>query len=105
VLQIISNAKLDLIFPPLPDTGGVGPLGKSSALVVAVLVLNPLLRDRLRWPLLVNIQVLGLGVAVSNRGLRPAPGVGLPWRVSLVSGMMAGCDRCAAGGAAVRGSA
>jgi hypothetical protein len=56
-------------------------------------------------PWKVNIQALGLGVAVSNRGLRPAPGVGLPWRVSVVSGMIAGCDRCAAGGAAVRGSA
>jgi DNA-binding SARP family transcriptional activator len=37
-------------------------------------------------------------------GYVPASGVVLPWWVSAVSGMIAGCDRCAARGA-VRGSA
>jgi hypothetical protein len=44
----------------------------------------------------------GLGVAVSNRGLRSSVGRGVAGWVSVVSGMIAGCDRCAAGGAVRR---
>ena len=52
----------------------------------------------------VNIQVSGLGVAVGDRGYVLAAGGVLPGKLSVVSGMISGRDRCAAGGAA-RGSA
>jgi hypothetical protein len=52
----------------------------------------------------VNIQVPGLGVAVGDRGYVLAAGGVLPGKLSVVSGMISGRDRCAAGGAA-RGSA
>ena len=52
----------------------------------------------------VNIQAPGLGVAASDRELRFSVGFGVAVVAGVVSGMIEGCDRCAAGGA-VRGSA
>ena len=51
-----------------------------------------------------QIQAPGLGVAVGDRGYVLAAGGVLPGWLSVVSGMISGRDRCAAGGAA-RGSA
>ena len=48
----------------------------------------------------VNVQVLGLAAAVRDDGYVLAAGVVLPWWLSVVSGMIRGCDRCAAGGSA-----
>ena len=48
----------------------------------------------------VNIQAPGLGVAVGDRGYVLAAGGVLPGWLSVVSGMIWGRDRCAAGGAA-----
>src|SRR5712691_6083619 len=50
----------------------------------------------------VNIQASGPGVAVGNLWLRFSGGGVLPWWLSVVFGMIAGCDRRAAG--AARGS-
>src|SRR5712691_4912197 len=51
---------------------------------------------------MVNIQASGPGVAVGNLWLRFSGGGVLPWWLSVVFGMIAGCDRRAAG--AARGS-
>jgi hypothetical protein len=74
---------------------GVGLVGGVAGTALLWLLLR-----RLR----VNIQAPGLGVAASNRGSRSSVGRGVAGWVSVVSGMIAGCDRCAARGA-VRGSA
>jgi hypothetical protein len=51
----------------------------------------------------VNIQAPALDAAVSDRWLRLGGVCGVAWWLFAGSGMIAGCDRCAAAGAA-RGS-
>ncbi len=50
----------------------------------------------------VNIQALRLGLRRVIVSYVSASGLVLPWWLSVVSGMIAGCVRCAAAGGAVR---